>query len=231
MHHTQTITFDGPGGTIQACLAVPEGGASAAVIVVHEWWGLNDHTRDIAGRWADAGFVAIAPDLYGGTVTADPAEASRLMHALSPEAGIAILDSAVERLRAEPGVDATRIGVTGYCMGGSFSLLLACRNRAIRAAAPFYGDIPSDEDLAKMTAPVLFVGASKDKWITTEKMDGLSASLERLGKTGEVKVYEGADHAFFNDTRPEVYDAEAAADAWKRVTDFFRATLQAPSAE
>lgn len=226
MSLSQTISFDVDGISADGYLVKPaDGGSGPAVIVIHEWWGLNEHTRDIARRWADAGFVALAPDLYRGVVTADPAEASTLMHGLTSEAGIATLDAAVEALAGTPGVDPGRIGVTGYCMGGSFALLLACRNRTIKAAAPFYGDIPGDDDIAKLTAPVLFIGASLDGWITVEKMTGLREALARHGKTGEVKIYEGADHAFFNDTRPAVYNAEAAADAWKRVTNFFLTSL------
>jgi carboxymethylenebutenolidase len=218
----ETIEFDADGTPTAGYLARPEGDANGAgVVIVHEWWGLNEHTKDIARRYADEGFVALAPDLYGGVVTKDAKEASKLMHELDPERGIAILDAAVDRLGRVEGIDAGRIGVTGFCMGGSFALLLACRNPAIKAAVPFYGDIPDDDELAKLSAPILFVGASKDGWITVEKIEGLRDALARLGKEGEVKIYEGADHAFFNDTRPEVYDADAAADAWRRATAFF----------
>ena len=224
----EMITFDVNGKATGGYLARPEGGGAdgAGIVVVHEWWGLNEHTKDIARRYADEGFTALAPDLYDGTVTADAQEASKLMHALDAERGLEILDATVARLADEDGVDANRIGVTGFCMGGSFALLLACRNRQIAAAAPFYGDMPSDDDLARLTAPVLFVGASKDGWITVEKMEGLRDALARLGKEGEVKIYEGADHAFFNDTRPEVYNPEAAADAWQRVVGFFKERLK-----
>lgn len=222
----QNIHFDVDGTPAEGYLVTPaDEGLHPAVLVVHEWWGLNEHTRDIARRWADAGFVALAPDLYRGVVTADPAEASKLMHGLSAEDGIATLDAAVASLAVTPGVDPNRIGVTGFCMGGSFALLLACRNRAIKAAAPFYGDIPDDAEIARLTCPVLFIGASLDGWITVEKMTGLREALVRHGKSGEVKIYEGADHAFFNDTRPAVYNADAAADAWTRVTNFFRTSL------
>jgi carboxymethylenebutenolidase len=222
----ELITFDVNDGSANGYLATPdENGNGRAVVVVHEWWGLNEHTRDIANRYANEGFVAFAPDLYDGIVTKDAQEASKLMHGLDQEHGIAILDAAVDQLARIEGVDPERIGVTGFCMGGSFALLLACRNRKIKAAAPFYGDIPSDEEIARLTAPVLVVGASKDNWITVDKMEGLRESLERHGKEGEVKIYEGADHAFFNDTRPEVHDPEAAADAWRRVIAFFEEKL------
>lgn len=226
MATAETIDFEWSDGKAEGYLARPDGGGDGrAVIVVHEWWGLNEHTKDIARRYAGEGFIAFAPDLYGGVVTKDPQEASRLMHDLDPERGISILDGAVERLAADEGVDGNRIGVTGFCMGGSFALLLACRNQTIRAAAPFYGDIPSDDEIAKLEAPVLFIGASEDKWITQEKMEGLRRALEAYGKNGEVKIYEGADHAFFNDTRPEVHNPDAAADAWRRVLEFFRNSL------
>jgi carboxymethylenebutenolidase len=222
----EMIAFDVDGEQTAGYLARPTGGGNgAALIVVHEWWGLNEHTKDIARRYADEGFIALAPDLYAGTVTSNPQEASALMKKLGPEAGVKTLNAAVEHLAAVDGVDAGRIGVTGFCMGGSYALLLACRNRTIRAAAPFYGDIPEQDEIAKLTAPVLFIGASEDAWITREKMENLRESLARHGKEGEVKIYEGADHAFFNDTRPEVYDPAAAADAWRRVVAFFRASL------
>jgi carboxymethylenebutenolidase len=222
----ETITFDAGGRETAGYLARPDGGGNGAgVVVIHEWWGLNEHTKDIARRYADEGFIALAPDLYAGTVTRDPAEASALMKKLDADRALGVLNAAVDRLAATEGVEGGRVGVTGFCMGGSFALLLACRNPKIRAAAPFYGDIPEDEDIAKLSAPVLFIGASEDKWITPEKMAGLRESLDRHGKSGEVKVYEGADHAFFNDTRPEVHNPEAAADAWRRVLEFFRANV------
>ena len=222
----ELITFDVGDGSANGYLATPDENANGrAVIVVHEWWGLNEHTRDIANRYANQGFVAFAPDLYDGIVTTDSQEASKLMHDLDPERGVEILNGAVGQLAKIEGVDPERIGVTGFCMGGTLALLLACRNRSIKGAAIFYGDIASDEEIAKLTAPILFIGASKDNWITVEKIEGLRESLERHGKEGEVKIYEGADHAFFNDTRPEVHDPEAAADAWRRVTAFFEEKL------
>jgi len=226
MAKAETISFDVNGTSTAGHIARPEGeGNGIGIVVVHEWWGLNEHTKDVARRYADTGFVALAPDLYKGTVTKDAKEASRLMHELASDDGLAVLNAAVERLASEDGVRPGSLGVTGFCMGGSFALLLACRNPKIHAAVPFYGDIPTDDDLAKLSAPVLFIGASNDGWITVERMNGLRASLERLGKDGYVKIYEGADHAFFNDTRPEVYDAAAAADAWTRATTFFREHL------
>jgi carboxymethylenebutenolidase len=222
----EIISFDSNGTPTAGYLARPNAGANgAAIIVIHEWWGLNEHTKDIARRYADEGFVALAPDLYAGRVTKDAKEASALMHDLDPERGIVVLTSALDHLQTVDGVAADRIGVTGFCMGGSFALLLACRDLRVKCAVPFYGDIPSDDELKNLTAPVLFIGASKDGWITPAKIRGLDASLKRLGKPHEIEIYEGADHAFFNDTRPEVFNANAAADAWMRATSTFREAL------
>jgi len=204
---------------------VEEGAERPGLILVHEWWGLTEHIRGIADRFAGAGFVVLAPDLYEGKVTKDAQEAGRLMQSLDQQRALATLDAAVAYLEQQPGVRRGAIGVTGFCMGGSFALLLACHNRAIRAAAPFYGDAPPDDMLKQLSAPVLFIGAELDQWITTDKMERLREALRRYGKEGEVVIYPGANHAFFNDTRPEVYNREAAEDAWRRVVGFLSEKL------
>jgi carboxymethylenebutenolidase len=190
-----------------------------AVIIVHEWWGLNQHIEDIAQRFAREGFIAVAVDLYEGKTTKDSQEASKLMGELKSEVGLARLQVVLNQLRANPGISG--IGVTGFCMGGTFALLLAYKAK-VDAAAPFYGDVPADTSaLGNLSCPVLFIGAGKDQWITVEKMNRLDAALKQHGKEGEVRIYQDADHAFFNDTRPEVYNQSDAKDAWKRVIEFF----------
>src|SRR5262249_5427407 len=127
--------------------------------------------------------------------------------------------------------EGTGVGVTGLCMGGTFALLLAC-NAKVEASAPFYGDVPADTTIiGKLSCPVLFIGAEKDQWITVEKMNRLDAALEQHGREGEVRIYKGADHAFFNDTRPEVYSRADAEDAWARVIEFFDKHLRKGQAE
>src|ERR1051325_3343260 len=213
-------------GRMQGYLAGMEAGAQRpGLILVHEWWGLTEHIRGIADRFAAEGFVVLAPDLYEGKVTKDAQEAGRLMQSLDQQKALATLDAAVSYLKQQPGVRGGAIGVTGFCMGGSFALLLACHNQAIRAAAPFYGDAPPDDMLKQLNAPVLFIGAELDQWITTDKMERLRDALRRYGKEGEVLIYPGANHAFFNDTRPEVYNREAAEDAWRRVVSFLSEKL------
>jgi carboxymethylenebutenolidase len=219
------------GGASRGYLVGGESGAESetskpGLILVHEWWGLNDHVKDIAGRFAEEGYVVLAPDLYDGASTKDPEEAGKLMQGLDKERALEKLNGAVSYLQGLPAVDGDRIGVTGFCMGGTYALLLAAHNKSVRASAPFYGDIPTDEELKNLSAPVLFIGAENDFWITKEKMDRLDEGLKKYGKEGEVKVYEGVGHAFFNDTRPEAYDKSAAEDAWKRVTGFFKEKLK-----
>lgn len=207
---------------------VAESGAASqpALILIHEWWGLNDHIKEIAGRFAGEGYVVLAPDLYDGMKTKNPEEAGKLMQGLDPGVALEKLDAAVEYLKSLPEVDPERIGVTGFCMGGSYALLFACHNKSVKASAPFYGDVPAEEKLKNLSAPVLFIGAENDFWITQDKMAQLEEGLKKFNKEGEVKVYKGVGHAFFNDTRPEAYDKDAAEDAWKRVTGFFEGHLK-----
>lgn len=222
---TSSTKFEADGKEVDAFIAKPEGDANApAIIIVHEWWGLNPHMEDIARRYAREGFIAVAADLFNGVITRDAKEASNLMSALKPEQGIEALKIVLNGLRAMPQV--TRIGVTGFCMGGTFALLLAC-NAKVEAAAPFYGDVPVDTTLiGKLSCPILFIGGAKDQWITVEKMKRLETALKQYAKPGEVQIYKDADHAFFNNTRPEVYNRADAEDAWRRVIEFFNRHLR-----
>lgn len=196
----------------------------AAVIVIHEWWGLNPHIEEVTERYAGAGFIAVAPDLYDGKNTRDSQEASKLMSSLDQNQAIENLKVVTEYLRSMDGVEA--VGVTGFCMGGTFALLLPCHT-SLEASAPFYGDVPAETSiLANLSCPVLFIGGEKDEWITVEKMQRLDAALKQYQKAGEVAIYQDAPHAFFNDTRPDVYRAADAQDAWKRVIDFFNLHLR-----
>lgn len=214
-----SFTFTSEGKSAEGFLARPADLAKApAVIIIHEWWGLNDHIRDIAGRYAHAGFVAAAVDLYDGALTRDQQEAGKLMGALDPKKALAKLETALGFLRGADYVSA--VGVTGFCMGGVYTLLAAC-NFQFEAAVPFYG-MPDDLSVIQnLKCPVLFIGGEKDQWITVEKMNKLDAAFKQYGKDAEVKIYAGADHAFFNDTRPDVYSAKDAADAWRRTIEFF----------
>lgn len=223
---TETINFETKNGATTAFVARPETEGSAAagtaVILIQEWWGINDHIRDLCTRYAREGFLCVAPDLYRGKVTKDAEEASRLMHALDPEDGINTINHAIEETTERYGV--SRMGITGYCMGGTFALRAACEIPALGAAAAFYGDIPDEATLSQLKVPTLFIAGSRDNWITPEKVEGLKEAARKYNLPVEVVSYD-ADHAFFNDTRPEVYNPEAAADAWQRVLKLFRERL------
>ena len=200
-----------------------------AIIVIQEWWGLTDHIKDIAKRFAAEGYVAIAPDLYsrlGHALTTDPAEAGKLMNALKQEDGLKDLNATVAYIKSVPEVDRTRIGVTGFCMGGSYALLLPCVNADIKAAVPFYGQVPNpDRPLQKLSAPVLYFYGEDDGWITKADVQRLATAFLKHGKVGEIKTYPGAPHAFFRDNDPSVYRPEAAKDAWARTKAFFKKHL------
>ncbi len=222
---TNRTRFSANGKEVDVFIARPAGLEKApAVIVIQEWWGLNPHIEDVTRRFARGGFIAVAPDLYDGVTTKDSTEASKLMGSLKTEKGFEYLQIVLDRLRSMKEV--TSVGVTGFCMGGTFALLLACHAK-VEAAAPFYGDVPVDTTLiGKLSCPVLFIGGEKDQWITLEKMNRLDTAIKQYGKEGEVRIYKGADHAFFNDTRPEVYNKTDAEDAWKRAIEFFNKHLR-----
>ena len=221
---TETLNFDTANGATTAYVATPDdiNEETKAVILIQEYWGLNDNIKNIANRYAEEGFIAVTPDLYRGELATTPEEAGKLMRNLETEDSLNTIDEAIKHAQEKFGI--TRIGITGFCMGGTFALEAACKLDGIHAAAPFYGDVPDEFTLKGLKCPVLFISGKKDKWINPEKV----AELERTAKANllpiESVAYE-ADHAFFNDTRPEVYDEEAAKDAWKRVLEFFNKNL------
>jgi carboxymethylenebutenolidase len=200
-------------------VAHPDAATTSAIILIQEWWGINDHIRDIAGRYAAEGFVCVAPDLYRGKLAKTTAEASGLMHDLAIADGIETISAALAETKTKYNVG--RFGITGYCMGGTFALRAACETAEFAASAPFYGDIPEEDVLRQLRVPTLFIAGKRDAWINQEKVSGLEAAAGKFSLPVEVVSYD-ADHAFFNDTRPEVYDAAAAQDAWRRVLAHFR---------
>lgn len=219
---TETLSFETANGPSTAYVAMPDEGGDRAVLVIQEWWGLNDHIKDIAGRYAAEGFVAIAPDLYRGRIAADAAEASEMMHGLQIEDGLDTIGNAIDAARLS--LDISHFGITGYCMGGTFALRSACELQGISAAVAFYGDIPEDDVLQRLTVPTIFISGTRDQWITPEKVAGLVDAAERFELPVRSVKYD-ADHAFFNDTRPDVYDADAARDAWALAVAFFNDRL------
>lgn len=227
---SQEVTFAGKAVPIKAYLAYPaSGGRFPAVIVVQEWWGLNENVRHIARRLAHEGYLAVAPDLYsrqGHKVAQDPNTAAQLMSGLKKEDGVADLLSTVDWIKMQKEARGDRIGVIGFCMGGSYALLLACSSKDIKASAPFYGEVPGDEQLQQLACPIFYAYGENDGWITRHDVDRLSADLKKFGKRGEVKIYAGCSHGFFNDTRKDVYRPAESRDAWENTLKLFKANLQ-----
>src|SRR3989338_1805279 len=221
---TETVEFRSDGTSVRAALAKPAGpGGAPAILIAHEWWGLTDHMRELAQRFAQAGYAALVPDLYarqGSKVTADPAEAARLMNELSSQLALRDLNAAAGFLKQQTFVDPQRVAIVGFSMGGTLALTQATHNSYLKAAVVFYGKVPPVETLAYLLCPVLYHYAAKDGWVTRQEVDRLRDGCAKLGKTAEVAIYPDADHAFFNSTRPEVYRAQDAARAWDRTLGF-----------
>ena len=226
---TSSVTYPGDQIALAAFLARPETAEPRpAVVILHEWWGLNDHIKDVAQRFAREGFVALAPDLYsraGHAVTKDATEAGKLMERLSSQLALRDLNATTRYLKTLPSVDPMKIGAVGFCMGGTFALMVAAHNSDIKASVPFYGQVPPTDSLKYLVAPILYIHGGQDTWILKREAERLAEGLKQYGRPGEVKIYPDCGHAFFNDTRPEAYRSEQANDAWQRTVAFLRQHL------
>jgi carboxymethylenebutenolidase len=222
----ERISFKANGRATPAYLAAPST-PGPGIVVIQEWWGLVNHIEHIADRFAEAGFVALAPDLYHGEKATSPDQAGKLMMAMRIDEAERDLAGAIDYLSGHARVNSKKIGTIGFCMGGALALYAACRNPEVGACAVFYGGHPNVKpDLEALQAPVLGIYGAKDSFVTPASVHDLDRRLSALGKRHEFHTYPGADHAFFNDTRPEVYDAAASADAWTKALAFFRRELQ-----
>ena len=221
------VSFTSNGGTADGYLALPAAGKGKGVIVIQEWWGLVPHIKNVADRYAEAGFVALAPDLYHGQHTTEPGEAGKLMMAMNIDHAEKDLRGAINYLRAHTAVGGGKVGVVGFCMGGALSLFAACKNPdTVGACIIYYGGHPNVKpDLASLKAPVLGFYAEKDGFVTPAMARDLQKQIQSLGKRMEMHVYPNCDHAFFNDDRPEVYSKQAAEDTWRRALAFFNENL------
>ncbi len=221
----QTTKLTGSDGKeVPGILAQPPGGKSrGAVLLIHEWWGLNEHIQGVAKRLADEGFTVFAADLYGGKVATDEATAQQYLSTLDWKHADDVLRRAAEALRQHtPG---TKVGVMGFCMGGAVSLFVAAKDPQIAACVPFYG-IPGEDkaDVMTIRAPVLGHFATHDNWCSPERVDALEKKLKDAHVPVELHRYD-AHHAFFNDTRPKVYSKPDADLAWARTVHFLHAKL------
>jgi carboxymethylenebutenolidase len=211
------IQFDGTEGE----LATPAtNDKSGGVVLVQEYWGLNDHIRDIAGRLAGQGFRVLAPDLYHGTVTTSAEQAGKIMQSLDWPKALAEIIAAATHLRDHETSNG-KVAVLGFCMGGALTFAAAANIPWLAAAVPFYG-IPGEKlaDYTKEKAPILAHFAKNDQWATVDKAKDIQSKVPSM----ELHVYD-AQHAFFNDTRPEVYSPNDAKAAWDRSIAFLKKHL------
>ena len=223
----QMVEFKSNGGTCEGYLAIPESGNGPGVIVLQEWWGLVDHIKDVCDRFAAEGFCALAPDLYHGDMTKSPDDAGKLMMALNIAETEKDMRGAIDCLLARDECSSSKVGTVGFCMGGQLSLYAACASPdQVGACVMYYGVHPDVHPaLAALQAPFIGFFAEKDAHVTPEVANQLDANLKAAGKQSEIHIYDGADHAFFNDTRTDVYDQTAAKDSWDKTLALYKANL------
>ena len=204
-------------------------GKYPAILVIHENRGLNEHTRDVARRFAAAGYVALAADALsrkGGTASFEtPEKAREAFSSLNMTEITGDLNAGLAFLNSHAFVKKGKLASIGFCWGGARSFALATEPNDLKAAVVFYGTAPTEEQLAKVRVPVLGIYGSKDERITS-KVPEVAATMKKLNKSYEYKIYEGAEHAFFNDTNQQRYAADAAKDAWAQTLAFLKKHLK-----
>ena len=225
----EMVEFPSSRTTVGGYLATPEAGAGPGLVVIQEWWGLVDHIKDVCDRFAAEGFSALAPDLYHGATTTEPDEAGKLMMAMDIEQAARDMAGAVDYLAAHESVRGRGVGVIGFCMGGGLALWLATlRPDQVRAAVTFYGVIPweaAQPHWSTLTAAVQGHYAENDSSASPEHVAALESRLKDLGVDVEMFVYPATHHGFFNDTRADAHDEDAARQAWIRTLEFLRRHL------
>ncbi|HUW77570.1 MAG TPA: dienelactone hydrolase family protein [Candidatus Nanopelagicaceae bacterium] len=223
------VVFPSNGSTCEGYLAVPESGSGPGVIVIQEWWGLVGHITDVTDRFAEAGFVALAPDLYHGVETTEPDEAQRLLMGLAMDVAAADISGAARYLKSLPSNSSEKVGTVGFCMGGSLALWSATLAPQVAATVAFYPGLPWER-----MAPKWQNYQGKHAMIHCSESDGTSSdpgiqlaktSIEGAGGQVQLFDYPGTHHAFFNSDRPEVFDAASSELAWDRTLEFFRTHL------
>jgi carboxymethylenebutenolidase len=223
---TEMVSYTASDGQpLMGYLARPaEGGPFPAIVVIQEWWGLNEHIKDLARRFARENFVALAPDLYHGAVASEPDEARKLVMELDMPAAVQEIQRAIDFLQEQEAVSGPEVGIVGYCMGGGLVLQTALISSDLGAAVVYYGQPLTPARAVQVRAPILGFFGAEDGGIPVPDVEAMYQAFDEAGLENEVHIYEGAGHAFFNDTR-DSYNAEAAADAWPRTLDWFRTHL------
>lgn len=222
------VSYKSGDETVQGMLYSPTGkGPFPALIVIHEWWGLDDWVKEQASKFADAGYVALAIDLYRGKSTANPEEAHELMRGVPEDRAQRDLQAAFDYLKSRKDVKANRIGAIGWCMGGGYALDVALQEPTLAADVIHYGHLATEpENLKKIHAPVLGIFGAQDKGIPPEDVKKFEQAMKEQGKQIEIKIYPDAGHAFENPANKDRYRPEDAADAWKRTLAFLDSNLK-----
>ena len=219
------VEFPTNGHTTHGYLATPASRTGPGVIVIQEWWGLVPHIKKVADRFAAEGFSALAPDMYHGQTASEPDGAGKLFMALNIAQAEKDLQGATKYLKAHS--SGAKVGAVGFCMGGQLALFAATLDASIGACVNFYGIHPNVKpDYRKLAGPVLGLYAEKDGFVTPDVAKGVDKAIKEAGKSSEIHIYPGVNHAFFNDERADVYNKAAADDAWKRTLTFFRQHLK-----
>ena len=224
----EMVRFESNGQEAEGYLAKPASGSGPGIVVIQEWWGLVPHIKNICDRLASEGFVALAPDLFHGASasTTEPDEAGKLVMGMKIDEAAKDMSGAVDYLVGLDAATGDKVGSVGYCMGGGLSLFLASKKPQVGACVVYYGALPGAQpDLANIQGAVLGHYAENDQWARPATARDLERQLTSLGRQAEFHIYPGTDHAFFNDTRPDVYNAEAAKLSWERTLAFFRQHL------
>lgn len=225
----ETVSFSTNGETSEAYLALPDSGGGDGVIVMQEWWGLVDHITDVADRFADEGFVALAPDFFHGLKTDEPDEAQRLMSGLAMDRAAKDIQGAARYLVGRRDVTSVGVGAVGFCMGGSLALWSAAIADEIKVAVGFYPAVPWERmrpDWGNYKNKCAMIHASEeDGTSTAPAIQQAQHGIEHAGGSVEVYDYPGSQHAFFNDQRLEVYDKDHAAKAWRRTVSLLKTRL------
>jgi carboxymethylenebutenolidase len=221
------VEFKSNGGTASGYLAVPESGKGPGIVVLQEWWGVDDHIRSVVDRFASEGFLALAPDLYHGETTDQPDEAQQKMMAMNMDQAEKEMRGAIDYLSEHEAYDASGIGSVGFCLGGGLAVWAATVNPKVDAVVTFYYVMPHGKpDFSKINAPVLGHFGTNDDFVPVDDAKALEKELNDAGADAKFELYEGAGHAFFNDTdRLGTYDEGNANEAWGKTVDFFKRHL------
>jgi len=224
----KTVAFKSGDENVQSVMYTPSGkGPFPAIIVIHEWWGLNDWVKEQASKLADQGYVSLAVDLYRGKVATTTDEAHELSRGLPEDRAKKDLAAAFDFLKSQKDVKGDRIGSIGWCMGGGYSLEVALAEPTLAATVINYGRLATDEaSLSKINAKILGNFGGKDRGIPPDSVKVFEQTMKKLGKSVDAKIYRDAGHAFENPNNKDGYRAEDAADAWKRTLSFLDSTLK-----